>query len=286
MFGSLTKAVIAFYILALALGGATIGLVILGILPSQLALASALSASVAGIIMTAIVDGKAGLKLMLSRLLIWRVGIGYWLFALLFLVPVILLGSWCNPLFNGDSPSFNNLKPTFDILPLFIVFFIVAGVGQELGWTGFLMPRLQARYSALVACAIRTILVGVWHLPLLIYAGLHPYALTDIPYGVWIAQKGFPLAFTTMLLMLMLPWSILYTWMFNNTKGSLLLVAVLHGSEIWLVYLMTSMGISPHNFDNYWGYGLVMVLVAFLIVIITGPQNLSRKHKRTVYQHS
>lgn len=284
MFEPSTKAVIAFTILAFALGGATIGLVVQGGLPSQLVLASALSASVTGIIMTVVVDGKAGLKLMLSRLLIWRVGIRYWLFALLFLVPVILLGSLFNPLFNGDPPTFNSLKPAFDILPLFIVFFIVAGIGQELGWTGFLMPRLQARFGALASCMIRAILVGMWHLPLLIYAGLHPYALADIPYGVWIAQKGFPIAFTTMILMLMLPWSVFYTWMFNNTKGSLLLVAALHGSEIWLVYLMTGMGISPHNFDNYWGYGIVMVMVAFLIVIINGPQNLSRKHKRIVYQ--
>ena len=276
--------IVAFCTLAFALGAGTIYLVVQGGLPSQLALASALSASVAGVIMTAIVDGKAGLKLMLSRLLIWRVKIGYWLFAILFLVPVILLGSLFNPLFNGDAPSFNSLKATFDVLPLFIVFFIVAGIGEELGWSSFLMPRLQAHFSALASCAIRTILAGVWHLPLLIYAGLHPYALADIPYGAWIAQKGFPIAFTAIILMLMLPWSIFYTWMFNNTKGSLLLVAALHGSEIWLVYLMLGMGINPHNFDNYWGYGLVMVMVSITIVIIGGPQNLSRKHKRIVYQ--
>ncbi len=67
-------------------------------------------------------------------------------------------------------------------------------------------------------------------------------------------------------------------------RGSLLLVAALHGSEIWLVYLMTGMGISPYNFDNYWGYGMVMVIVAFLVVVIAGPLNLSRKHPRIVYQ--
>jgi membrane protease YdiL (CAAX protease family) len=236
--------------------------------------------------MTAIIDGKAGLKLMLRRVLIWHVGIGYWLFAILFLVPVVILGSLLNPLFNGDSVSFDNLKPDFNLLPMFIVFFIVAGLGQELGWTGFLMPRLQTRFGALVSSAIRAILVVIWHLPLLIYSGLQPYALADIPYGVWIAQKGFLIAFVTMTLMLMLPWSVFYTWMFNNTKGSLLLVAALHGSEIWLAYLMMSMGISSNNFDNYWGYGMVMILTAIIIVIVTGSQNLSRKHKRIVYQQS
>jgi len=65
-----------FFILALALGTGTILLVIQGLLPSNLVLVSVLSASIAGIIMTGVEDGKAGLKLMLSRLLIWRVGIG------------------------------------------------------------------------------------------------------------------------------------------------------------------------------------------------------------------
>ena len=128
--------IVSFYILALALGAGTVYLVVRGVLPASLALAAALSASISGIIMTAVEDGIAGLKLMLSRLLIWRVGIGYWLFVILFLIPAILLGSVVNPLFNGDPISFSNMKPAFEILPVFISFFIVAGLGQELGWTG------------------------------------------------------------------------------------------------------------------------------------------------------
>jgi uncharacterized protein len=276
--------IVWFFILALLLGAGTLYLVIQGVIPTDLALSSVLSASIAGIIMTAILDGRAGLKLMLRRVLIWRVGIGYWLFSMLFLVPAIFLGSLLNPLFNGDPISLSNMKPAFNILPMFIVFFIVAGLGQELGWTGFLMPRLQAHFGAFASSVIRAILVGIWHLPLFIYAGFHPYALPDFPYGFWIVQKGFPVAFSVMIVMFSLPWSILYTWMFNNTRGSLLLVAILHGSEIWLVSFMMSMGINPENLDNYWGYGTVMVLTAIIVVIVSGSQNLSRKHKRVVYR--
>lgn len=272
-----------FFILTVALGAGTLYLMVRGVLPVNLALSSVLSASIAGIIMTAILDGKAGLRLMLSRVLLWRVGIGYWLFAILFLVPTFLLGSILNPLFNGDPISLSNIKPAFNILPMFIIFMIVAGLGQELGWTGFLMPRLQARFGALASCVIRAILVGIWHLPLVIYSGFHPYAFPDFPYGVWILREGFLIALAAMV-MLILPWSIFSTWMFNNTKGSLLLVAMLHGSEIWSAYLMMSMGISPNNLNNYWGYGMVMILSASMIVMATGPQHLSRKHKRIAYQ--
>jgi hypothetical protein len=120
---------------------------------------------------------------------------------------------------------------------------------------------------------------------LFLYSRLQHPALADFPYSGWIAQKGFLVALGA-LMMFLLPWSIFYTWIFNNTRGSLLLVAVLHGSEIWVAYWMLSAGINPSNLDNYWGYGAVMVLIAIIIVIMTGSQNLSRKRKRIVHQPS
>ena len=230
--------------------------------------------------MTAILDGKSGLKLLLSRLLIWRVGIGYWLFAVLFLVPVILFGSLFNSLFDGDPISFADLKLTIGILPMFIVFTIITGLGQELGWTGFLLPRLQSRFGALFSSLIRCTLVVLWHIPLLIYSRLQPYAIPDFPYGEWIIQKGLMITLLAMV-MVSLSWSILFTWLFNNTHGSLLLVVIFHGSEIWLAYLI---GTRSKNLDNLWGYSLVMLLAAIIIVIVKGSQNLSRKHQRIAYQ--
>jgi membrane protease YdiL (CAAX protease family) len=275
-------AVACFFILAMALGAGIVSLVVSGILSSSLALASVLSASIAGIAMTAIEDGRAGLKLLLSRVLIWRVRAGYWIVAILFPIPVFLLGSLFNPIFGGDAIDLSNLVPAFPILPAFVGFFVVAGLGQELGWAGYLLPRLQARSNALVASFVRAILAGIWHLPLLIYARLEHPALASFPYSGWIAQMGFPFALAVLFLMFLVPWSILYTWIFNNTQGSLLLVALLHASEIWVVYLMMSTGIDPNNIDNYWGYGGIMVLVATLVAMIAGSQNLSRKYHRIV----
>ena len=276
---------IALYcLLAFVLGAGKVYFVIWSGLPPDLVLASVFSASIAGIIITAVEDGRAGLKLMLSRLLIWRVGFGYWLFALLFLVPAILLGALVNPLFNGDPLSFKDMQPAFNILPMFITFVIVAGLGQELGWTGSLVPRLQARTSALTACIIRAIIVAIWHLPIFILSILYPDALAGFQYAGWIAQKGFLVAYIAATLMFMLPWSIFYSWIFNNTRGSLMLVCILHGSEIWVAYWMMSYRIDPGNLDNYWGYGALLVMLAVMIFIITGPQNLSRKHERIVHE--
>ncbi len=278
--------VAVYYILAMVLGGGIVYLVVHGILPSVLTLGAALSAAIAGLIMTAVEDGRKGLNLMLRRLLIWRVGIGYWLFAFFFLAIAVLLGSMVNPLFNGDPLSLSKMKPTVEIVPMFIIFFIVAGLGEELGWTGFLIPRLQTHYGALTSSLIRAILWGTWHLPLLLYSRLDLPSLVDFPYAGWITQKGFLVAMAAFTLMFLIPWSILLSWMFNATKGSLLLVAVLHGSEIWAAYWMLRNGISPRNLDNYWGYGALMIGTAILIVLTTGAQDLSRKHRKIIHQPS
>ena len=65
-----------FFILAMALGAGTMYLVVQGIIPAGAALAAALSGSISGIVMTLVKDGRPGLKVLLSRLLIWRVRIG------------------------------------------------------------------------------------------------------------------------------------------------------------------------------------------------------------------
>ncbi|HEY70141.1 MAG TPA: CPBP family intramembrane metalloprotease [Anaerolineae bacterium] len=276
-------AVIAFFLLATVLGGGVTVLVVQGILPSNLALVSALSALISGIILTAIVDGRAGLKRLLARYLIWRVGIGAWLFAFVFILPALLLGSLANPLFGGDPLILHSFAPPFPLLPMFLVFFLVAGVGEDLGWTGFLIPRLQIRYNALISSLIRGVLWGLWHMPLWFCARSDPVSLRDFPYGSWIAQRGFWFSIAVFFVLFVIPWSIIYSWLFNNTRGSLLLVSLLHGSEIWAAFLMVGAGIDPLNLANYWGYGVVLFGVSILLVLTSGVEHLSRKHSRIIH---
>ena len=279
-------AIVSYYVLALLLGTGITYLVVQRILPSGLILLAAASASLAGIIITGITDGREGLKLLLGRLLIWRVGIGWWLFAVLFLGVAVLVGLYLNPLFGGETADFSNMQPLYQIVPMFIIFVITAGLGEELGWTGFLTPRLQARYSALFSSLIRGVLWGFWHIPLFLFSGLDHPSLADFPYSGWVSQKGFLIAMGAFILINQIPWSIFYTWIFNSTRGSLLLVAILHGSEVWVAYWWLSTGVDTNNFDNYWAYGVVMVVTAVIIVLAAGPKNLSRKYERIKYHET
>jgi len=269
----------SFYILSLILGTCVVYLVVQGMLPAGLIMVAATSSSLSALIITGIIEGTSGVKRLVNQLRIWKVGIQYWAFALLILPPTVIIGFYLNPYFGGETITMN-MQPIAMIVPMLIMFFITAGLGEEIGWTGFLTPRLQSRYSALVSSIIRGVMWGLWHLSLFIYSGLDHPSLSDFPYAGWVAQKGFVVAMGALILINQIPWSIFYTWMYNNTKGSILFPAILHGSEVWVAYWFLSTGIDSGNFDNYWGYGLMMVLVAAILVFRYGAENLSRTNKR------
>ena len=77
-------------------------------------------------------------------------------------------------------------------------------------------------------------------------------------------------------------WSIIYTWVFNNTRGSVLLAALVHGAgNTWAAYLDNYRG----DLGNLFALAGVTVAVAVIIVLLAGPENLSRRNERNVLEH-
>lgn len=268
---------ISMYVLASILGVGMLAPIIAGMVPTDsiMLLIAAYSASLTGVILTAIVSGKAGLREMFGRLRIWRVGIGWWAFALFALVPMYLGGMVLGNLFIGSSLDLSHVPPLYMFIPLFIMkFFVDAGLGEELGWRGFLLPRIQARHNALVSSIIVGIVWGMWHLPFFIIdLGLPPYYELGQAYGVIPSLSGFIIFF-------LIPWTILYTWVYNNTKGSLLLAFVFHSSQAWFGLFM-----DPENlFGPYLGYTIIMAVTAIVVVLVFGAKNLSRTNERIMIQ--
>jgi membrane protease YdiL (CAAX protease family) len=263
-------------ILALLIGGGMIAPMIAGVVPTDsfFILIAAYSASLAGVILTAIVSGRDGLRGMFRRLLIWRVGIGWWAFALFALGLMYLGGIVLASLFTGSPLQVSLAQPLYMFIPLLIMqFFFDSGLGEELGWRGFLLPRMQARYNALIAAIIVGIVWGLWHLPLFLVDVLSPYYELGQMVGVIPGLLALT-AFIT------IPWSILFTWLYNNTKGSLLLAFVFHASQAWFAIL-----VDPNNMiAPYIGYAAVMTITAIVVALVYGPKNLSRKHDRIMLQ--
>ena len=263
---------ISMFVVAEILGAGLVAGIAAGVLPEVFFLVAAFSASLAGVILTAIASGKAGLREMFRRLLIWRAGVGWWAFAVFALGLMYLGGILLAAIFTGSALEIPLAQPLYMFFPLLIMqFFTDSGLGEELGWRGFLLPRMQARYNALVSSLIVGTLWGLWHLPLFMVEGMPPYYNMAQKWGVVPSLLGLTLFIT-------IPWAILFTWLYNNTKGSLLLAFVFHSSQAWFGLFM-----DPDNLVGpYLGYTAVMTILAIVVVLVSGAQNLSRKHERIV----
>ena len=214
--------------------------------------------ALAAIIVAALTAGRAGLRRLLGSLGQWRVGIQWYLFILLFPAGIWLAGRLLDT-FLGRSYELESvlsrLGPQYVMmLPFFAIFALPSALGEEIGWRGFALPRLQARYSALVSTIILGVLWALWH----------------IPHNLGQGQTGIPLL---MGLLSLIPIAVLFTWVYNGTKGSLLVAWLFHAAQIITGYLLAPL---PTYTDD-----VFLWLVAIVVVIIAGPADLSRQEKVT-----
>jgi membrane protease YdiL (CAAX protease family) len=259
------------FVLALVLGMIPVLLVITGLLPSGFMQLGALSASVAGIILAAVESRKGGVRELLRRALIWRVGIGWWLFVLL--VPGIasIATMYTANIFGGPKVDLSLLPPIYNLFPIFIFLTILAGFGEEFGWRGFAVPRLQKRYNALITSLIIGTLHFLWHTPLFFIEGTGQYFLVQ--------ELGFLTAYLQYAL-LVIPMGITLSWIFNNTRGSVLIISVYHGSlNAWNSYT----GAWLHRSGAVTG-AVLWAIISIIVIFLFGAENLSRKHERNVLE--
>lgn len=264
---------ISLFALAFVIGTGILIPINAGLLPKGFFYVAAFSASLAGVALTALVAGKAGLRDLFGRIRIWRVGFGWWVFALFSILGVVLLGMMANALFGLDPLDLSRIpKGLVSFVPFFVMLMIAGGLGEELGWRGFMLPRVQARYNALVASLIVGVFHGFWHIPMFFIEGLSPYQEMSAAANIVVVILGYTLFYVV-------PWAILWTCLLNNTRGSLLLVFVLHAGEAWV---LTSWNIG--NTSSYIGLGIGMTVAAIIVVLIFGPENLSRTKQRYVIE--
>ena len=201
-------------------------------LPIPVALAEVLGSwgpSLAGIFLTLVYAGSRGLRALFKRLFVWRVGLQWYLFVLLWPAALSLLVTVISMLFGKPGPDFANppvmseypvppelLKAGFlPLLPMvFVTQFLGSSMGEEFGWRGFALPRLQSKQNWIPASIMLGILWGVWHLPRL-----------------WTPGGAFDLAEFGWFMARIVLNTVLYTWVFNNSKGSLLLVILFHTAQ-------------------------------------------------------
>lgn len=195
----------------------------------------------------------------------WRVGWRWYVVALA--VPVALFGGSLLALALVNGPGMpSDAPPLWSALLILPAYVLLIGGPEEPGWRGYALPRLQARFSALTATLILGAMWAIWHAPLFVlpvevYEGLN--------FGLYAV--------------LTLAVSVIYTWLYNSTGGSVLLAMVLHGViNLCLLWYPSTQGLLPLTV-----LAAGACVVALGIVLLYGPETLARSGQpRTARQHA
>jgi membrane protease YdiL (CAAX protease family) len=171
----------------------------------------------AAIIMTAVTGGKEGLHELWSRIVKWQVKWPYAAFAVLSPVALFVLSALAMRIIEGEWPDLHLLGQAnylpylgWAVLPIWLATF---GFGEEIGWRGFALPHLQKTMSVARATLILGLFWFLWHVPSFFY---HE---TYVGMG-WILIPGMFVG--------VLFGAVLFTWLYNGTGGSILMVAIWH----------------------------------------------------------
>jgi membrane protease YdiL (CAAX protease family) len=220
---------------------------------------------VAAIVVTALTAGRAGLRDLGHRLLRFRVATRW--YVAVFALPVLLVGAAVAliPTLGGSALDWSKrpgLASTALLLVIFLLLPIGAPLGEEIGWRGFALPRLLARHSALAASLILGVIWSLWHLPGVL---ADPTLRVPVPFHLQV-----------------IPLAVLFTWLFVNTKGSLFIAVLFHAwNDLVLQYLGAM--VAPGDYERMWWLLLASLgLAAVAVVVATGPEHLSRTHRKPV----
>lgn len=226
----------------------------------------------AGAVLTWATGGR--LRQWVGQLFIWRVG-GRWYLVVLIGFPVVFVGASTAiyAVLTGYEPDIGVLPERAWIVLFFLTFQILhAGLGEELGWRGFALPRLQDRYNALIASLVIGFFWALWHLPLFFQPDSYQ------------AQMG-PLIYLVDTFTL----SILFTWLYNSSGGSVLLAVLFHGvfnTTLVLYPYEADLDIAEFPFLLGASRSVVMLVLAVLVVVVYGGRKLTNRESIPGTEHA
>lgn len=234
-------------------------------IPFALHYLGAFGPMLAAIIVTGMTQGGSGIRELFSGLFKWRVGWGWILFSVFSPIAMFALAAFVMRSTSGGWPNLNLLGeveylPYLGIAGALILWFLTWGLGEEVGWRGFALPRLQKGRSALTATIILGVFHAFWHLPAFFYKD------TYMTMGLVV---GLP-----MLVISVIAAAIVFTWIYNSTRGSLLMVVLFHALFDMLSVSKAGGASAPAIMSA------VVWVLAVVLVIIFRPANLSREEKQ------
>jgi uncharacterized protein len=169
-------------------------------------------------IMTATTEGREGVRRLLGRLVLWRAGFRWYLFSLIGVPLIMLLGTM---VYSMSLPNLGALGGPSYLLSYLASFAFVTVLGgpllEEIGWRGFALRRMERLHGPLLASVILGVLWALWHLP-------------EFLVPTWAASSGGGIVGIALFTLTAITFTIVITWVFNNTRASVLLAILVHSS--------------------------------------------------------
>ena len=213
----------------------------------------------AALVVLAVTEGKSGVVGLFRRMGRWRVNVVWYLIALATPVVLSAVAVLINIALGAEAElSLANIDG-LDVLSTFAMVLLIpgfAGAWEEPGWRGYAVPRLQSGRTALRAALILGILIAGWHLPMIVVGQVSWTDMIQIMGAV-----------------------IIFNWLFNNARGSVLIIMLAHAANNTVWSTLTSKVVAePDFFRQAVLQAVVWCVTAVIVVLVAGPANLSRRH--------
>ena len=213
----------------------------------------------AALIVLAVTEGKAGVIGLFRRMGRWRVNVIWYLIALATPVVLSAVAVPVNIALGADVQLSTANIDGLDVLTTFAMVLLIPGFGgawEEPGWRGYAVPRLQSERSAVHAAFILGLLIAGWHLPLIVVGQVSWTDMIQIMGAV-----------------------IIFNWLFNNARGSVLIIMLAHAVNNTVWSTLTSKVVAEPDFSRQAALqAVVWCVTAVIVVLVAGPANLSRRH--------
>jgi membrane protease YdiL (CAAX protease family) len=199
-----------------------------------------------------------------------RIGLAW--YGVIALLPLAwnILGILTGVLLGAPIPSFDRaaelLSDPLSIVPFAAIVLLFGPLPEELGWRGYALDGLLARYSALLASLILGAIWALWHWPQFLMED--SYIAEAFPIGSAIFWAGWVLP--------TIIYSVMYTWIYNNTGRSILSAILFHFSTNFWGEVLAVRG-EMVMYRSVW-----IVVLVIVIVVIWGPGTLRRQSMRSM----
>ena len=230
--------------------------------------------SIAAFVVVFIIDGWRGFRDFVRPFGRWRMGLGLWGLAIFGPAVLYLIGLGAYLLVGGEAPPFIMIREELNLIPLYLVMVVLmpwnGPVGEEFGWRGFALPKLQTKFGPLVASLVIGSIWGFWHLP----SFFAPQGVVGAIY----AEVG--VIFILLYTLGTIANSIFMTWVYNKSKASALVAGIIWHAAInfWAPVLLSDSSLAAAREGShlptiapglYQTVLAVQVLAALVMIAVT-----------------